>query len=91
MYRITVRILGFGESSSKTWDVPLFILFRSLGATTDKEILSYIINENDEETLKGKLFDLIISSVKDSNLIYDQKSAFKLLSLYTKGKEPNYD
>jgi len=88
VYRITVRILGFGESSSKTWDVPLFILFRSLGATTDKEILSYIIYDNDEKSLRVKLFDLIVSSIKDSNLIYDQKSAFKLLSLYTKGKEP---
>ena len=88
IYRITVRILGFGESSSKTWDVPLFILFRSLGATTDKEILSYIIYENDEESLRIKLFDLIVSSIKDSNMIYDQKSSFKLLSLYTKGKEP---
>ena len=87
VYRITVRILGFGESSSKTWNVPLFILFRALGKVTDKEILSYIVYENDEESLKSKLYDLLIPSVKDSEVIYDQKSAYKLLSLYTKGKE----
>ena len=87
VYRITVRILGFGESSSKTWNVPLFILFKALGKVTDKEILSYIVYENDEESLKAKLYDLLLPSVRDSEVIYDQKSAYKLLSLYTKGKE----
>ena len=87
VYRISVRILGFGESSSKTWNVPLFVLFRALGKRSDKDILSLIVYESDESLLKSKLYDLLMPSVKDSELISDQKSAYKLLSLYTKGKE----
>ena len=39
-YRITIRVLGIDMN------IPLFILFRALGKTTDKEILSYIVYIN---------------------------------------------
>jgi len=80
-HRVTVRILGIDMN------VPLFILFRALGKTTDKEILSYIVYENDTESLQKKLYDLLTPSIKDSHPVMDQKSAYKLLSLTTKGKE----
>jgi len=76
-----VRILGLDSN------VPLFILFRALGYETDKKILSLLIYENDDESLKDKLFQLILPSVKSSQPIYNQKNAFKFLSLNTKGKE----
>jgi DNA-directed RNA polymerase II subunit RPB2 len=81
-YRVTIRILGITD-----FNVPLFVLFRALGMQTDKEIISTIIYDNDTDTLKSKLFELLIPSVKDSQPIMDQKSAYKLLSLHTKGKE----
>ena len=77
----TVRVLGFDIN------IPLFILFRALGVISDKEILSYMIYDTDNLQLKNKLYELITPSIKDSQPIYNQKSAFKLLSLNTKGKE----
>jgi len=76
-----VRILGLD------CNVPLFILFRALGYQTDKSIISTIIYENDTQSLKDKLFQLILPSAKSSQPIYNQKNAFKFLSLNTKGKE----
>ena len=76
-----VRILGFDIQ------IPLFILFRALGYETDKRILSLIIYDTDNTELKLKLYQLITPSVKASQPIYTQKSAYKLLSLNTKGKE----
>ena len=80
----TVRVLGFDIN------VPLFVMFRALGIITDKEILSYIVYENDNIQLKSKLYELMLPSIKDAEPIYTQKNAFKLLSLNTKGKE-NYN
>jgi len=79
-----VRVLGFDIN------VPLFIMFRALGIITDKEILSYIVYDNDNYDLKNKLYELILPSIKDAHPVFNQKSAFKLLSLNTKGKE-NYN
>ena len=76
-----VRILGLD------CNIPLFILFRALGYETDKKILSLIIYENDDSSLKDKLFQLILPSIKSSQPIFNQKNAFKYLSLNTKGKE----
>ena len=76
-----VRILGLDIQ------VPLFILFRALGFESDKRILSLIIFENDNQKLKEKLIQLIKPSVKAAHPIFTQKSAYKLLSLNTKGKE----
>tara|TARA_Y100000590_G_scaffold1391_1_gene1767 strand:- start:4388 stop:8089 length:3702 start_codon:yes stop_codon:yes gene_type:complete len=76
-----VRVLGFDV------EVPLFIMFRALGFISDKRILSLIIYDNDTDKLKNKLIELIRPSVKASHPIFTQKSAFKFLSLNTKGKE----
>jgi DNA-directed RNA polymerase II subunit RPB2 len=78
---IVVRILGIDIS------VPLFILFRALGYESDKEILPLIIYDSDNQELKDKLFQLLSPSIKDSQPVFSQSSAFKLLSLNTKGKE----
>jgi DNA-directed RNA polymerase II subunit RPB2 len=83
----TVRILGFTSNDGKEWTIPLFILFRALGIETDKEILSLMLYESDNDELKDKLFQLILPSIKDSQPVYTQKNAYKLLSLNTKGKE----
>ena len=76
-----VRVLGFDI------EIPLFIMFRALGFISDKRILSLIIYENDPDKLKNKLIEMILPSVKASQPIFTQKSAFKFLSLNTKGKE----
>ena len=58
-----------------------------MGIETDKEILSLILYDTDNDELKNKLYYLLLPSVKDSQPIYTQKNAYKLLSLNTKGKE----
>jgi DNA-directed RNA polymerase II subunit RPB2 len=84
----SVRILGFVDVNSveSNDSIPLFILFRALGIISDKDILSYIIYNNDDITLKNKLYDLIMPSMKYSQPIYTQEEAFKMLMPLTKGK-----
>ena len=79
--RILVRILGFDIQ------VPLFILMRALGVESDKEILSYIIYSTDEVSLQKELMDMLRDSVKDSESIFNQRDALRLLALNTKGKD----
>jgi DNA-directed RNA polymerase II subunit RPB2 len=81
VYRLTVRILGFDIV------VPLFILFRALGIESDKDILSLIIYESDSDELKKHLLETLTPSIKDSQPVFSRKTAMKLLSLNTKGKE----
>ena len=84
----TVRILGLiVENGGKDLNIPLFILFRALGIEKDKEILDLIIYKTDDDVLKSKLFDLLRSSIKDSQPIYNQKTALKYISLNVKNSE----
>ena len=76
-----VRILGIDIM------IPICVLFRALGIISDKRILSLIIYEKDNSSLKDKLIELIRPSIRASNPIFNQKSAYKLLALNTKGKE----
>ena len=81
VHRITVRILGIDIL------IPLFILFRALGFVNDKQIISQIIYENDPPKLKSRILDELRPSISDTQPIYGQKSAMKLLAMNTKGKE----
>jgi DNA-directed RNA polymerase II subunit RPB2 len=86
-YLFTVRIKGFAHESGNDINIPLFILFRALGFNSDKEILSHIIYDTDNVSLKNNLYNLILPSIKHSQPIYKQEDAFYALSLNTKGKE----
>ena len=81
LYRMTVRILGIELK------IPLFVLFRALGIETDKDILSLIVYSKDSHGLQQELHDILFASCKDSQPIYTQRSAYKLLATGTKGKE----
>jgi DNA-directed RNA polymerase II subunit RPB2 len=85
VYRITVRILGIGSPTDMK--IPLFILFRALGRISDKDIIKSIIYDSDSPELKNELYELLEPSVKDSDMVYTQKEAYKLLMMHTKGKE----
>ena len=67
--------------------IPLFILFRALGIETDREILNMIIYDTDSQELRDKLLDELLNTIKDSQPIYTQKNAYKLISMNTKGEE----
>ena len=62
-------------------------LYRISHKNSDKEILSLIVYNDDPKSLKDKLYNLLIPSIKDSQPVMDQKTAYKILSLNTKGKE----
>ena len=76
-----------GIGSPKDMKIPLFILFRALGRISDKDIIQSIIYDSDSPELKQKLYELLDPSIKDSQMVYTQKEAYKLLMMHTKGKE----
>ena len=63
--------------------VPLFILFRALGITSDKEIISTCLLDMDKYE---SMIDLFIPSVYDAGAILNQRNALKYIALLTKGK-----
>jgi len=61
--------------------VPLFILMRALGVTSDKQIIKTCLLDLD----KNKEFiDLFIPSVHDANKIFNQETALKYIASFTK-------
>ena len=62
-----VRVLGFDIH------IPLFIMFRVLGIETDKDILSYIVYNTDNDQLKNKLYELIFPRSRMLNLFLLKK------------------
>ena len=79
--RITVRVLGLDIK------VPLFVMFRALGIETDKLILSYIIKNEDDGNLKNQLLNILRYSIKDTQPVFTQRDALRLLAMNTKGKD----
>ena len=61
--------------------VPLFILMRALGVTSDQDIIKYCLldlNKNEE------FIDLFIPSVHDASIIFNQVNALKYIATFTK-------
>lgn len=81
VHRFVVRILGLDVK------IPLFILFRALGIQSDREIINMIVYDNDVSTLKNKLMESLYNTIKDSQPFYDEASAYKFISVNTKGKQ----
>jgi DNA-directed RNA polymerase II subunit RPB2 len=63
--------------------VPLFILMRALGLTTDREIIEACLLDTDKY---AGLIDEFIPSIHDAGLIYTQLQAMEYIALLTKQK-----
>ena len=87
VYRITVRIKGIVSEVGNDFKIPLFVLFRALGVTSDKQIIEKILYDDDSPVLKREMMELLDPSIRDGQMVYTQKDAYKLLLLYTKQKE----
>ena len=63
-------------------DIPVFIVFKALGITTDKKILKYILfnidNEKHEDLLKW-----LKPSIEEASVLYTQDEAIKYLLKYS--------
>ena len=61
--------------------VPLFILMRALGVTSDRSIIETCLLDMDENS---QYIDYFIPSVHDANKFFDQHTALKYISTFTK-------
>jgi len=69
------------------YPVPLFILMRALGVTSDKDIIqTCLLNDLDDdiENNKNPYIDLFIPSVHDANKIFNQQNALEFIAELTK-------
>jgi len=62
-------------------EIPLFILFKALGCETDKDIIQYIINNDDSQNDKGIIKCLRLSLIESSD-ISTEKEAVQYISNY---------
>ena len=63
-------------------DVPVFILFKALGITNDKDIIKYIIYDIDDPK-KKEILKWIIPSIEESSVLYTQDEAINYLLKYS--------
>jgi DNA-directed RNA polymerase II subunit RPB2 len=70
--------------------VPLFVLFRALGVTSDLEICQYIILDIDNKEYK-ELLNGLVASIIDSNTILTQQDALKHITSYVMYTPINMD
>ena len=67
--------------------IPLFILMRALGVSSDKDIIQTCLLTNlddDIENNKNSYIDLFIPSVHDANKIFNQQNALEFIAELTK-------
>lgn len=62
-------------------DIPLFILFKALGLSNDREIMQYIVYDFDTK-INSLIMNQLIGCIEESNHIVCQKSALEYLSKY---------
>ena len=62
-------------------DIPIFILFKALGLSNDKEILKYIVYDLDDST-SAFIINELVGCVEEADQIMCQKDALEYLSKY---------
>ena len=67
--------------------IPLFILFRALGVTSDKQIIEYCLLDMEKNST---MVDLFIPSIHDAGKIFTQEAALEYIKTFTKGHTVNH-
>ena len=62
-------------------DIPVFILFRALGIESDKDIIKYIVYDNDSSE-NQRIVQELVGSVEEANNVVCSRDAFEYLSKY---------
>ena len=74
------RIIRINSSFLRV-EVPLFIIFRVLGITSDKEIIQHIVFDTDN-VKNQKLINELAATIEDASDIYTQEDAITYLTKY---------
>lgn len=74
------RTIRFNTSFVRS-EIPLFVMFRALGIQTDKDILSHILFQINDEKHSRMLTELV-ATVDDASDIHTQEDALKFLMRY---------
>jgi DNA-directed RNA polymerase II subunit RPB2 len=75
-------------------DIPLFVLFRALGVTSDQEIIQYILLATDLSSLGenyNPYLQILRNCIQDAKDIYTQNEALDYLSRYVNNTNFNKD
>jgi DNA-directed RNA polymerase II subunit RPB2 len=85
--RISVALPGL-ESS-----IPLFVLFRALGVSSDRSILEHILAETGIDNVENKGFvDFMFASIVDGAVVHTQTEAFEYIGArHSRLKSLKYD
>ena len=67
--------------------IPVFILFRALGVTSDKQIIEYCLLDMEKNST---MVDLFIPSIHDAGKIFTQEAALEYIKTFTKGHTVNH-
>jgi len=82
--KLTARELNYGKAirvsvRSVKVDIPLFILFRALGITSDKKIVEMIIYDLDNKS-NNKLIDMLKGSIVEASSFQSKETALEYIS-----------
>lgn len=76
------------------YQIPLFMLFRALGVETDKEIISYILGDLDDQdemsSEKKLMLNFIRDSVVDGSYLYSQTQVLTFLANFVDFKSVDH-
>ena len=78
-------VIDIPNVSSK---IPIFIAFKALGITSDREIIEFIFG-NDLERVKNTYLSFIRKSVHEGSILYTQTDALAYIARFTKYQENN--
>ena len=71
-------------------DIPLFVIFKALGCICDKEIIHYIIN-NDNSDIDKIMIKILYLSINEGKVVENEVDALQYISKYINNVSTNLD
>jgi DNA-directed RNA polymerase II subunit RPB2 len=70
-------------------DIPIFIIFKALGCITDKEIIYYIIDNNDSK-IDNVMIKILYKSLLDVENCHSEMDAIRFISRHLQNRNSNF-